>query len=110
MVTARYPQAICTAIPEVKKGTDLCIKFNNLSYRGRRVSGCSKLMFRSCATTFLRVNLGCFRFSYLNATQKVGEADVPNFNEPQTKVEGPEPHYLGEVQMENIKPGDYKEN
>lgn len=110
VVTAKNPPPICTGVPYMRKGAEVCIQLKNLSIRRRRVSGCSQFLVRIFHWVVLRVPLGCFRFNFLDATQQIGEVEFPYFDEPQAQVEGPEPLYLGEVQMENIKPSDYKKN
>lgn len=87
-----------------------CIQFYDLTVNRRFFKVCSKLLVELLLKTVLEVDVGCFQINFPNATQKVGEVELPYLDVPQAPVEGPEPIYLVEVLTQKIKHVGRKKN
>jgi hypothetical protein len=59
-VSAKNPPPICFGIPYLEKEASVCIRFYNLDYTERLISGCVRLEARLAFVLVESVDLGCF--------------------------------------------------
>ena len=109
MVSATQPPPVCVKVTQISRRASVCIEFRKFHFGDKSLSGCSTFKASAWGITILTLDLGCFQMQVPDSTQHV-EEELRYHEGGIAPVRDPEPVYIGEVQMDSMKPFNFKKN